>query len=81
SIPIRDEPKTRCVYLPLGSRWYDFWTETIHEGGQTNVASASLDTLPIFVREGSIIPMTQVMQYVDEVTDAPYEIRIYRGAD
>ncbi|CAF2374675.1 unnamed protein product [Rotaria sp. Silwood2] len=40
-----------------------------------------LDTMPLFVRASSIIPMTQVMQYVNEVPDAAYEIRIYRGDD
>jgi alpha-D-xyloside xylohydrolase len=37
--------------------------------------------MPLFVRAGSILPMTQVMQYVNEVPSAPYEIRVYRGGD
>ena len=81
SQPIPDVPKTRAVYLPSGNQWYDFWTETVYDGGQTITADAPLDTMPLFVRAGSIIPMTQVMQYVNEVPNAPYEIRIYRGAD
>jgi alpha-D-xyloside xylohydrolase len=32
-------------------------------------------------RVGAFLAMSPVMQYVDEITDAPYEIRIYRGAD
>jgi alpha-D-xyloside xylohydrolase len=81
SQPIPDAPKTRAVYLPTGNQWYDFWTETVYDGGQTITAAAPLDTMPIFVPAGSIIPMTQVMQYVNEVPTAPYEIRIYRGGD
>lgn len=78
---IPDAPKTRTVYLPTGNRWYDFWTENVYDGGQTITANAPLDTIPLFVRAGSIISMTEVMQYVNEIPDAPYEIRIYRGSD
>jgi alpha-D-xyloside xylohydrolase len=81
SQPIPDAPKTRSVYLPSGNQWYDFWTESVHDGGQTMTADAPLDTMPLFVRAGSILPMTQVMQYVNEVPSAPYEIRVYRGGD
>ncbi|CAF3377983.1 unnamed protein product [Rotaria sp. Silwood1] len=81
SKPIPDAPKTRLVYLPTGNQWYDFWTETVYDGGQTMTVDAPLDTMPLFVRAGSIIPMTQVMQYVNEVPSAAYEIRIYRGDD
>jgi alpha-D-xyloside xylohydrolase len=81
SQPIPDAPKTRSVYLPAGNQWYDFWTESVHDGGQTMTADAPLDTMPLYVRAGSIVPMTQVMQYVNEVPSAPYEIRVYRGGD
>ena len=36
--------------------------------------------MPLFVRAGSILPMSEPMQFVDEKPDAPYEIRIYCGA-
>ncbi len=81
SQPIMDAPKSREVYLPSGAGWFDFWTDKIFDGGQTITATASLKTLPLFVRAGSILPMTEVMQFVDEKPAAPYEIRIYRGAD
>ena len=45
------------------------------------VADAPLEVIPVFVRAGSILPMTQVMQFVDQVPDAAYEIRVYCGAD
>jgi len=40
-----------------------------------------MNILPLYVRAGSIIPMSPVMQYVTEKPDAPYEIRVYPGAD
>ncbi len=73
--------KTREVYLPEGCGWYDFWTNEYYEGGQTIIADAPLDILPIYVKAGSILPMTQVMQYVDEIPNAPIEVRVYTGKD
>ncbi len=81
SEPIHDAPKTRKVYLPKGSQWYDFWTEKIFAGDQTVEANAPLEIIPLYVRAGAIVPMSPVMQYVDEIPDAPYEIRVYTGAD
>jgi len=81
SQPVATAPKSREVYLPAGARWFNFWTDEVHAGGQTVNAAASLETLPLFVRAGSILPLTEAMQFVDEKPDAPYEIRVYRGAD
>lgn len=72
---------TTRTYLPEGAQWYDFWTHERHAGGQTVRKNVSLDTLPLFVRAGSILPMGPVMQYATERPDAPYEIRVYAGAD
>lgn len=81
SQPIENSMKSRKVYLPQGCGWYDFWTNQYYEGGQTIIADAPIDIIPIYVKAGSILPMTQVMQYVDEVPDAPVEVRVYPGKD
>jgi len=81
SQPISNVPKTRAVYLPAGHCWFDFWSNSMHQGGRTVIADAPLEVIPLYVRAGSILPMTQAMQYVDEILDAPYEIRVYCGAD
>jgi len=81
SQPITEVPRNRSVYLPKGADWYDFWTGKFYSGGQTIGVDAPLETLPLFVRAGSILPMTEVMQFAGEKPDAPYEIRIYRGCD
>jgi alpha-D-xyloside xylohydrolase len=69
------------TYLPEGTDWYDFWTNQRHAGGNQVKTACPLDRFPLFVRAGSIVPMSPVMQYVTEKPDAPYEIRIYPGAD
>jgi alpha-D-xyloside xylohydrolase len=81
SQPIATSVKARTVYLPEGCSWFNFWDDALYEGGQMVTADAPLETIPLYVRAGSILPMTQMMQYVDEVPDAAYEIRIYCGAN
>lgn len=72
---------SRKVYLPAGYSWYDAKAGVIFKGGQTIDAYAPLDSIPWFMRSGSILPMGPVMQYVDEIPDAPYELHVYTGAD
>ncbi len=64
--PIQEpNAKGRRLYLPKG-RWYNFWTEKLIEGGEELWVDADLDTMPIFVKEGAIIPKYPVQQYVGE---------------
>ena len=72
---------SRSVYLPTGASWYDFWTGASLKGGQTVSAVAPLETMPLYVRAGSIIPMGPELQYTSERPADPIELRIYRGAD
>lgn len=69
---------SRSVVLPAGDDWVDFWTGRTYHGGQTIDAVAPLDRIPIFVREGSIVPLGPVVQSTAQKQD-PLEIRIYRG--
>ena len=81
SVPIDDAVKTREVYLPLASDWFDFWSGKLYSGGQVIVVDAPLERIPVFARAGSIVPMTEPMQFVSEKPDAAYEIRVYTGAN
>jgi alpha-D-xyloside xylohydrolase len=71
----------RPVYLPAGTAWFNFWTGQCYEGGQTIDADAPLDLLPLYVRAGSLLPMGPHIQHSGEQLDAPWEIRVYPGAD
>ncbi len=73
--------KSRIVYLPAGSIWYDFWTGQQYQGGQKIEARADLETMPLYIKGGSIIPMGPKVQYSSEKPTAPLELRIYPGAD
>ena len=72
---------SRSVYLPDGASWYDFWTGAVLKGGETVNAAAPLDTMPLYVRAGSIVPLGPELQYTGEKLADPIELRIYRGAD
>jgi alpha-D-xyloside xylohydrolase len=73
--------KSRNVYLPKASGWYDFWTGKLIPGGQTVNAPAPIETIPIYVRAGSIVPMGPYLQYATEKAADPVELRLYTGAD
>ncbi|MFW6270323.1 MAG: TIM-barrel domain-containing protein, partial [Bacillota bacterium] len=73
--------KTRSVYLPENSDWYNFWTGEKFKGGQKIEARATLDIMPLFVKAGSIVPFGPKIEYTDQKPDHPIELRIYPGAD
>jgi alpha-D-xyloside xylohydrolase len=77
----KENSKTRKVYLPESAGWYDFWTGKMISGGKTIDAPAPIETIPLYIRAGSIIPMGPFLQYATEKPADPVEIRIYSGAD
>lgn len=72
---------SRDVYLPNGTSWVDFWTGQSVNGGQKVNAAAPIDTLPLYVRAGSIIPIGPFVQYSTEKPADPIEVRVYPGAN
>jgi alpha-D-xyloside xylohydrolase len=72
--------RSRSVYLPE-ARWYDFWTGRALDGPATIDAPAPLDSIPLYVRAGSILPMGPDIQYSTEKAPDPIELRIYAGAN
>ncbi|SFD88301.1 glycoside hydrolase family 31 protein [Thermophagus xiamenensis] len=73
--------KERELYLPAGTRWIDFWTGEMLEGGQIITRETPLDIMPLYVKAGSIIPIGPDVQYAEEKPWDNLEIRIYEGAD
>jgi alpha-glucosidase (family GH31 glycosyl hydrolase) len=70
----------RKLYLPRGL-WYDFWTESATQGGHEMTRSVDLETIPLFVRAGAILPFAPLRQYTSEAVDGPTQLAIYPGAD
>ena len=71
---------SRSIYLPAGT-WYDWWTGEQVNGGKSIERKVDLDTLPLYVRAGAIIPMDPVRQFVSEPVTEPTVIRIHPGAN
>ena len=72
---------TRKVYLPAGNDWFDFYTMERHAGGQWLEVSLTLDKLPLFVKAGSIIPMTESVRNTAQSGKMPIDYRVFPGAD
>ena len=72
---------SREVYLPKQKGWYDFYTGAYHAGGQTIVADAPYDKIPVFVPEGAILPIGPEMQWSDEKKPELIDLYVYAGKD
>ena len=72
--------KERGVYLPKGA-WWDFWTNRQFTGPHTISRAVDLETLPIYVRAGGVIPTGEVKQWVYQPASEPVTLTVYPGAD
>ncbi|HEY3768302.1 MAG TPA: DUF5110 domain-containing protein [Candidatus Angelobacter sp.] len=68
------------LYLPR-AKWYDFWTGEATDGGRYVETSAPIESLPLFVRAGSILPLGPDVEFAAAKAADPMELRVYRGAD
>jgi alpha-glucosidase (family GH31 glycosyl hydrolase) len=79
--PVVEQGATvRKVYLPSGV-WYDFWNGERVEGGREITRPVDLETMPLYVRAGAIVPMGPVKQYTAEKVDGPTTVTVYPGAN
>jgi alpha-D-xyloside xylohydrolase len=69
------------VYLPAPNGWYDLRRGRYHRGGQTIEADAPYSDIPVFVREGSIVPFGPSIQYSTEKPADPIRLMVYTGRD
>jgi alpha-D-xyloside xylohydrolase len=73
--------KSRELYLPKGSDWFDFWTGNKFTGGQKISKETPLDIIPLYVKAGSVLPIGPKVQYALEKKWDNLEIRVYEGAN
>jgi alpha-D-xyloside xylohydrolase len=73
--------RSRQLYLPAGTGWYDFYTGAYHSGGQHINADAPYDRMPLFVKEGSIVPVGPALQYTGEKPADTITLFVYTGKD
>jgi alpha-D-xyloside xylohydrolase len=73
--------RDRKVYLPAGQGWYDLYTGKYLKGAQDVKAEAPYERIPVFVKEGSIIPSGPALQYTSEKPADPLTVFVYTGKD
>ncbi len=77
--PMLTRSNRRRVYLPRGD-WFDFWTKDKFAGGGWIEVEAPLETLPLWVRAGAVIPFGPEMDYVDQRPLDPLTLELYAPA-
>jgi alpha-D-xyloside xylohydrolase len=79
--PVSEQGATsRDVYLPAGTDWYNYWTKERYHGGQSITVNAPIDTLPLFVRAGSILPLGPPAANAEK-KEVIAKLQVWPGAD
>ena len=73
--------RNRSVYFPKQTGWYNLYSGEYVEGGQSLIVDAPYERIPVFVREGSIIPFGPEIQYSDEKPAELINLYVYAGKD
>jgi alpha-D-xyloside xylohydrolase len=74
--PFLDSSSERTVYLPAGN-WYDYNTNKKYEGGKSYKISMTLDEIPMFVKENTLLPLAEPVDYVTPSTVFNISCKIY----
>lgn len=86
--PFPEQPDAYDVKFPAGE-WYDYWSgeklpasaNKSPEGNKIQTIQPKLEVLPVYVREGSILPLEPLTQSTEEIPDGPLTLRIFPGKD
>jgi len=73
--------RSREVYFPVSCGWYDFYSGKYIRGGKRLNVSAPYERMPLFIKEGSIIPFGPEIQYTCEKPANPLTLYVYTGRD
>ncbi len=74
------EPVTRTFYVPDGE-WYDFWSDERINGGRYLKRVVPLETIPLYVRAGAILPLGPVVEHLSEQAPDEITLEIYLGRE
>ena len=72
--PMFADQTKRTVYLPAGT-WYDFWTHRAYQGGRHHEIEVSEDTIPVFAKDGGIVPVAEPVEFINENTT--FDLTVY----
>jgi len=74
--PLTGESSSRTIYLPTGN-WYDFNTNKKYEGGHEYTVTVAEDQLPLFIKEGTILPLATPVEFISSATVFDITCRVY----
>lgn len=74
--PLFGDATTRKLWLPKGD-WFDFWTGAPLEGGREHEITADVDTIPVFVKSGALVPLANPVAHITPETVFQLEVRAY----
>jgi alpha-glucosidase len=75
--PVLEQGKEEVqTYLPEG-KWYHYWDNEVYEGQESYDIDAPIERIPFFIREGTVLPLREVMQYTDEKEPKILELNVY----
>jgi alpha-glucosidase/alpha-D-xyloside xylohydrolase len=72
--------RERKVYLPQGV-WWDYWTSERVDGGNVVTCNLDLETMPVYVKAGAVVPVGPVKQFTSAPSTEPVRFTVYPGAD
>jgi alpha-D-xyloside xylohydrolase len=73
--------RKRTLYLPAGQGWYNLYSGKYESGGKNITVDAAFDTIPLFVKEGSVVPFGPELQYTSEKPADTITLYVYAGKD
>ena len=73
---LEQNARGRRMYIPRGN-WYNYWTNEKVKGGKELWVDADIESMPIFIKEGAIIPKYPIQQYVDEIAIDEVTLEVY----
>ncbi|WP_153042123.1 TIM-barrel domain-containing protein [Rufibacter roseus] len=80
--PVYEKGATkRNLYLPANTGWYNLYDGTYQQGGRQISADAPYERMPLFVKEGSILPFGPEIQYTTEKPAETIMLYVYGGKD
>jgi len=74
--PVTSGTTKRDIYLPKGE-WYDFWTGKPYVGEQKFAVDVPLNTIPVFVKAGSLLPLAEPTLHTGESSSRKLTVRVY----
>ncbi|UOB16114.1 glycoside hydrolase family 31 protein [Abyssalbus ytuae] len=80
--PVYESSQTRRkLYLPGTSKWINYWSGEVYQGGQEIITDAPLDKIPLFIKQGAIIPQRKYSRSIESGNNNIIELHIYPGSE